>query len=508
MQGNSQLFFALEYALGLGCFNDSQKTLLDKLSAVNPDDEYSASLDSRATVLLENWETLRAHLTKYENQDVKLTDKDDAVNNYIKDMSDSEKVEYAQEGMLYSMMKELPYGDGTLLDLFKTPASDLLKEDLYPLASVMTDGQVAVVPYIGLFSMLGIISNKDVVAQTQSVVDETQKDSSEKPLSIYAGIDRTIFSDGGVALTSEADVKSKSSGDNPFYSGNINSYIETGLIMGTCASFLAASIFSVKYMISSSWADEMVAYHYVFYRTSEYTASCQLGCTSEQLMKFTYENNMKALCDRFGYTSGSTALLTIGIFLIIAGTYLGLEIFNYYNPSYDKIPRIIVDEIDSGKNTVHYINYYATKQAIDGENAKSGNEYADLNAWSGKQWNALYTTKDAKAGKPITVQSLKCKYGSRDKDSVGVHMFHEDAVYNLNRHCFSDDVNGIYLVYAHDEDALQTTATTFSSGSIALATGAGAVIGLLVGTLVTMLVYNKKKKTANSSSKTTVTDDK
>ena len=90
--------------------------------------------------------------------------------------------------------------------------------------------------------------------------------------------------------------------------------------------------------------------------------------------------------------------------------------------------------VDKDGNYI-YANYYATLDQ-DGR-------YADLNAWSGKQWNALYTSKDKNLGEPITVELLVRKGSGADQsDYFAVHYFGASNAFDLNTHCYKDKVSG------------------------------------------------------------------
>jgi len=108
---------------------------------------------------------------------------------------------------IYWYMKSMPYGEGTLYDLFVRPLEDVSANDyeaLYPLVSVLTPGQLAGLEFLSLSSLVetGIASGEAFEAMGPGCDGVLDVVESTK-VSIYAGVNREIFSDK-VALTSEA----------------------------------------------------------------------------------------------------------------------------------------------------------------------------------------------------------------------------------------------------------------------------------------------------------------
>ena len=85
---------------------------------------------------------------------------------------------------------------------------------------------------------------------------------------------------------------------------------------------------------------------------------------------------------------------------------------------------------------------------------------ADLNNWEGKEWNALYVSKDTKAGSPIVADDVgkifTVKKGGDPNVPRGYEpltKFGENVPANTNDHAYKDKENGIYLFY-HTEEAM------------------------------------------------------
>ena len=119
----------------------------------------------------------------------------------------AEQANNAQQAALYWYLRSMPYGEGTLFDLFARPVEDVSAngyEALYPLASVLTPGQVAGLEFLPLTTMAvnGAASGEAFEAMGPGcggVLDKANKCD----ISLYANVNRELFSDK-VALTSEA----------------------------------------------------------------------------------------------------------------------------------------------------------------------------------------------------------------------------------------------------------------------------------------------------------------
>jgi hypothetical protein len=106
---------------------------------------------------------------------------------------------------------------------------------------------------------------------------------------------------------------------------------------------------------------------------------------------------------------------------------------------------------------------------------------ADLNGDAGKQWVALYMTKDPAAGEPIVADSLAV--GTSNKPPIGKYAlsyFGEEYAANLNNpnYVFNANAPAVYIYFSH---STATMAGSVHNGAMAaiLATGAALAGGLL-----------------------------
>ena len=185
---------------------------------------------------------------------------------------------------------------------------------------------------------------------------------------------------------------------------------------------------------------------------------------------------------------------SIAFALILVGGYGIATWYNYYNPDYLEIPNTLVDvkETDLGDK---YIKYSAAK-VLNGE---EGQEVADFNAYEGKEWIALYYTKDANAGNCLTPNFVYRENNSTiSKRHQGVSMFGEGNAFNLNSHVYNKNATGIYLTVRYSTtkkaaaDMPSVVGTMLGGAYYALTAIGGA--GLGVGGMALFQHLRKKKK--------------
>ena len=184
-----------------------------------------------------------------------------------------------------------------------------------------------------------------------------------------------------------------------------------------------------------------------------------------------------------------TLYIVGGLMMLGSAIALGIEIYNYYHPTYDDIPTAMVDLIDTVDGD-RYIKYDVVFEAE--ENEDGGYSAADLNAFSAARWNALYYTKSYEAGKPLLADEFIVSNSNNIPGTkyAPIHRFGEVVCYNLNKYNFDDD-HTIYLSVKQSDNEKYATAgvpelvgSMFSAGYYVLAgvIGAGLGVGATVGT--------------------------
>ena len=198
------------------------------------------------------------------------------------------------------------------------------------------------------------------------------------------------------------------------------------------------------------------------------------------------------------------------VVLIVWYTVLKLkESYNYYNPDLKAVPRYMYSlekvKNSEGKTENQYITYTPSYNGYMMEVQEPGDKYgeikkvrycihddyqdinygdsaetikkkeehnkylfSDFNAKQGKKWNALYTTKDSRAGSPICAENendmFLLKKGEYNQSISGYKPFssfgNENPV-NLNSNQYKDDAGGIYLYYRTEETILDPEGTSY-----------------------------------------------
>lgn len=200
----------------------------------------------------------------------------------------------------------------------------------------------------------------------------------------------------------------------------------------------------------------------------------------EKINSEEYNLNSGRAEDRFqDIASDSSTWAIAGKVLCIAAALLTIataavtvyDIYKYYHKKYVPIPRKIVHESSDEKGRSVYTVYDVT--FCNREDQGFGNEtlgsYGDMNGDVGKQWLALYTTKDKAAGDPITANIIAQKGSSKmpaDK-ATGIKLFGKTDTVNLvsEDYCYNDKHKGLYIFSGTNKTvkAENTAAKTDSS---------------------------------------------
>ncbi len=171
------------------------------------------------------------------------------------------------------------------------------------------------------------------------------------------------------------------------------------------------------------------------------------------------ENN---LIDHFEPRSSGWA--TAGKVLCIAGVLLAIgtaavtiyDTYKYYHVDYAPIPRKLVHESSDDKGRMVYTIYDCVlcNRAKQGFANDTFGDYGDMNGDVGKQWLALYTTKDIAAGDPITTDIISQKGSNKiplDK-TTGIKLFGNTDTVNIvsEDYGYNDSLGGLYIFCGTD----------------------------------------------------------
>ena len=186
------------------------------------------------------------------------------------------------------------------------------------------------------------------------------------------------------------------------------------------------------------------------------------------------------------YSSGNSAL------------ELYRKVRDHYHPKYDEIPTIMVDIVDTDGG-----NKYVRYDVVRDMKYKDGEYHAaDLNAFEGERWNALYYTKSADAGKPLLADFVLSNNNNRaDEGYIPVHRFGEVICYDLNKYNFDSDSAMIFLSIRQSErqksiipEAPQVVGSIFGTGFWLISGSIGIVCGVGVTVIVKTVIKKIKKR--------------
>lgn len=489
MQSNHMVLGYLDYMFALACTDYTfENNWLAKFSKADPYGDYDPLVyDDLAKEIFSAWADLREGLVIAERSFDSLSEFDSAA-----DYRDALGEEQLAEDMnclnYYATLSAYNYGGKSMVEFFLQDPDEIDLEDLYPLLSVLTPGQIECIKTVGFKPLIeyAIIAEEDVEILAESFDSTLAAKGVTGTYSVYSNVDRSLFNGEGIALTSQALRESASTGEADWYKGNIDKGLETALISIVGAAAILGAVCIARAAIVTAKMSQTLTAFLAF--AEEYSG----WYTMAELTEFyiTGPTNFQTAGLGVRIAGG----VCIGIALIAFAVLLGLELYNYNHPEYTEIPRIIVDHIITDEDE-YYLNYYCVRDQ-DGE-------LGDMNAWSGQRWNALYATTDKRAGAPIKANSLSVKIKDNspdDHETYSVHYFGEESAANVNRYSLKRTAPAIYMFFKRD-NALAKTASTFSGGTVAMFTGIGIIGGTAIGIAGVICAGKIKKKKENCAEK-------
>jgi hypothetical protein len=222
--------------------------------------------------------------------------------------------------------------------------------------------------------------------------------------------------------------------------------------------------------------------------------------------------DIDSISDEYDLVSGFGKLfkvLTI-FFAVATAAYTIYTLVKTEEVNLKPIPKYFVDNYTSENGESYQLNYQAVEcnRADYNQNKKQSGSSADLNADEGKQWLAIYVSKNSMAGKPLTpdfkITETASAPGGMDGD---IHTLGEKGAQNLTNADYmnysklysgyksvKDKIFGESKAYVffkrsdiaktYDESAGNMTATAMSGGTVALISFGCLVLGAALGSIV------------------------
>ena len=564
LQSNSDFTLMLYSMLAWACTEVGDESWMAKLETQKPYGDYEdVYYRDIALSIFDDYEAIHEAVESFEvyfygniiDSINEMTDEE--LEAFVADMPEEKLSDFG----LFMALAVYEYNGKSFAEFFREDPDEIDLEDLYPILDAMSEGQRHIADTVGLDTLVFFAQNDAESAKSyiDTCLAEFITYEIDGPISIYTGVDRSIFSDGGVALTNASLRESASTGDSSWYSeDNIDTAlsailhtISAGAMVTAIAAPIAASKhFAVKaasaaamseesklFAVASKFYNEDLVgklaikdaqealqwkYNVVNYNQAEaYKELEALAKTNPTLnselndlynkkaahkhnMEIRAQQNNKLIRDKYDEVFESVmkkakhvAMIAMGVSLVVEAVVIGIKLYNYYyGREYSVIPRIIVDNIETETDS-YYVRYYAT---LD-----QNGDYADLNAWFGQRWNALYTSKDEDAGDPILASGLVAKLKSNSMptaQSYGVHYFGETGACNLSGYLLRSTAPATYMFFTRDH-SLRATASAFSRGTVVTFVSIGVVGGIAIGSLGTIgaekLKLKKKKNEEEES---------
>ena len=490
-----------------GSYDDMLDAIMEEknLTVNEAEKALAAEYDKDAKTIAAQFEGYKSYLEKYTNSDISFANTKEEIEAYQTEHADFDIVNWFAAGTQYELICQLMNDGESLYDLVTSEDYDVKGADsylLYPLVSCLTEGQRACLDFLPMYQVVALGINNDAAAEEgkESLTDEL---TEQLKTSIYDGIDRTIFS-GDVALTNEAIRLQAATGKNAVDTGWDHI---SGASIALYASFAVSLAMTVGAWVANAHYNALyLKYNDILFsagtaKTSVYSQVTKIsagGATMDEINLYNEStvrghdalragSNAQGWASFFKYAGiAMTCISVVLIGLSLWSTYNDLK--DYYNAEFTPIPMHMVDENtnDSGEKVYTYYDAVKCNRVEAGfvtDANKLLGDYGDINGDVGRQWVALYTTKDKAAGDPITSVPV-VQYKSSDipkGSSVALSMFGENVAQNLTNeqlgYTYDDDMGGIYMFYSVDENAF--AGSVFSDSSyILISVAAAAVIGV------------------------------
>ena len=560
LQGNAQVIKSIEVLLSMAADTEENSwvdrfaeldydMLLEQIEESRPDlntaakqqqyldNLYGETAESLGLALNE----FRDRLTDYENMPIHLdtateaeikeafgSGKDIASDNGFKSRMDLEQ--WLTIGLIYEGLKAYEggrFGQGELLEFFMEDQDTEDYEIFYPMAAALSEGQRAGLSFVSLEKLLEYAFSDDDAWKAQA-----KKNSANfgKPadISVYVNMDRDLYKeDGSVAMTDAAqrakavDAGIGTTGTEDDWKDTLSritqiSWAVTGVSLAVAGtSTLVSYLFMRNAAYDSFWADLDVGFSGW---NDEYLEAIYRQNRFESFVKY---NKGTELCGaiqkaRFAYILSKALVITCLAISVITAVLTVIDLLT--DPEFEQlpIPKYMVDSRTDPEGQSYQVYYKAVecnRTAYFGSSyTKQQGDAADLNADEGKQWLALYVSKNSSAGNPLTPDFLVQKSDAAPSGYEGtIHIIGEKGAVNTASDAYRNystlsrtwqNLTGSYSQYVfykisseaktYDPASGNMTASIFNPGMAALIGACGLAIGAAGGIIVYSFVKRKK----------------
>ncbi len=544
MQANSDAVLTIEQTIAMATDNgdalwaeryETAKTYDEMFDAIMEDENLTANAaekrlaaeyDADAKLIASKLDDYETYLQKYIGEDISFANTPEEVEAYRKAHEDFNYSDWVAAGTQYELMGTMVNDEITLRDLILSDEYDVSGIDrylLYPLVSVLTKGQRACLDFLPMCQIVALGINND--AAVEKAMESVMSDGYEEKIktSVYDGIDRTIFS-GNVALTGEAYKLQNATGQSAvkewsdyISGGSIALYVASGVsVVAMTAAWGASDYMSrvvgklnkeatdqfTTHLRHANKVDDLIVDHELLDPAVIKENNLAKEAMEKSNAAYRASGNASKWAKYFKIAGTIVTCITVALLLYSAwSTYCDLK--EYYNAEFIPIPTHMADQSVNAKDEKVYTYYTAVKcnraeQNMVTDATKLLGDFGDLNGDVGRQWLALYTTKDRAAGNPITADlAVQYKSSSLPKDrDYALSMFGESVAQNLTNkkqgYTYADGKSGIYLFYNADSTAF-AAGSIFSNAKYILI-GAAEIVALAAVFFIGRAVGNKKRE--------------
>lgn len=421
-------------ALTMAVQGEEGNTWLDRLAKIeNPKDVYDNAYWDQACAL---WESFNAFNSTYATIDHDLYRKnaneilvpgetEDDPPEDISDPGEGGSTETVGAEVFYEIayirLGQYAFGNGVKFsDYFVT--DDLWEEDLYCLIEVMTPAEYAMMHLCGpMYMTMSTVMNEEVYNHYVNSLDEIT--AGGEKCSVWEGVNTELFR-SSIGIT---DVARRALAESE-YERELNNEGESTIGRGLrTAGFIAAAG-----LVSAGLGAAGLGLF-----AGSFGAMLSGGMFSSAAVVLT-------VASTFFVAAGiAAAVIALVVVIVYFGIWLA-EWWDEHHPEYTEIPEYMYDYVEDTVGNSQFVLY-------EGVRFQDG-RMADVNAWEGSQWHAMYVSRDKSAGAPIEADFIvRHADGHIDKGYAGLSNFGQVNAENLNHYADDDEVNGIYVTYRQED---------------------------------------------------------
>jgi len=486
LQVSGQTFAVIQQYIGLACVEDWVSYIEEYIDPSN----YDESTDDAARKIAGLLPEFQENMNKFLDIGITLSASSEAdIQNYL---DNTTSVEDKAFFLTYCPMEDnmrrivIPTGEDTSTTLFDVLMSDPdsveTRKALYPIAFCQSDEVLALVNCIGLEKLYSFSNQEESNindVRTKMGVDSIQS------VSVYFGVDRSLYKSEGIAVTSAA--KRALEAENQSLAGSKSDDVDVGpYAAGIAVSVMLGIIFAIA---AGQLEDKLVL-----------VKGCASGLTKVELTQSASVNSMSFLAAKVEIGMWVCRVFAILAFVAMC-VFIAIVIYYSIDHGDDdegirtEIPRVMVEDKTKEGEKLDLTYYYCALGA-DGK-------CADLNCGTGSQWNALYYTTNKKAGSPILAEGFTIFSSSKGHEKTDtflpLHGFGSVSAYNLFSYDSTNNNKSTIYVGFSCENEEETnpdngTATVFSNGINAIFAGGGAIVGAAVALGISSATRKKKAK--------------